>query len=897
MAFSFFGQLSKNSRSSVHKVALAVNLAILSAISLQSKEAPLTAIEIYDGPNGPAYVHITDVLLNGKIELRSCASVQRIDKSSYGKLPKVTLGPGTSLEYGKDGILILKAEGAASCVIPSNLKFEKSSPATPAELAARAVLQAKILSAGPDSNQPAPPLKPGVKIIFVAAPDAELAEFLRAERAATVPQWQDYLGRYVSSPHAGQAKQALASLLTLDGTDSLNAYRKSLADPDKSYSSLKNAKSRAGQALAVLPTFVGANKLEEETKTELGKIITEGQGELQKYQQALKARGPGYAHLTKANSLASALFEIDPHYAPSLAFETEANGESKSFDAKLKSAESLVAVKRFDEAFSAIAQFVGFGDEVPRIGAIVGAAYEFHYGRGQELATANNWETAAQEFQKALDLKKTEQVVASLKKAKAELEAQNDKHGAELAVQQSQALAASGQYIQAYELLSNLPSQQRALVAAELDHLNPSYVQAASETAKQLQQAHDPIRGLRDELEIERAHGYLRQAYALTNEPKLKDRQQDLADKLSDYYLQQAKRYMEKPLGSGAGLGWSCLEKALPYKGSNLEAIRDERTRAGAAYQMRSRLSIRVVFRDQTSRRDSAGFADQLSDALATGLENSGLPVRIIRPGENPAFEPNFQLFGDVLQHRKATVPTSKPKESKYRAGEQQVPNEAWNKANREHDSAQLDLQRDQAILQGASAHGKKKEIEEANRQVAAAQKRVEEASAKLDAIPKTLSVDIIKPYTYTEKTVEMGAVVQLQFRVNDFSGNPVENAAPIGKEEKRTFVVLENVKPDDTEGVKSEGTIPDEIQFFTDVENSALDSMLKAVKDSVSKFPDKIFEQARRKADSGDFEGAAESYILYLNSTPAEANPKREQAERFLAEQFNIRKAVSAGT
>lgn len=221
---------------------------------------------------------------------------------------------------------------------------------------------------------------------------------------------------------------------------------------------------------------------------------------------------------------------------------------------------------------------------------------------------------------------------------------------------------------------------------------------------------------------------------------------------------------------------------------------------------MRSSLSIRVVFRDQTSRRDSAGFADQLADALATGLETSGLPVRVIRPGENPAFEPNLQLIGDVLQHRRMMVPTSKSKESKYRVGEQEIPNESWNKANREYESKTLELQRAQGALQGATAHGKKKEIEQANAEFSAAQKRVEDARAKLDAIPKTLPADIIKPYTYTEKTVDMGAIVELQFRFNDFSGIPVEGPIPIGNGDNRKFVVLENVKPEDTEGVKVEG-------------------------------------------------------------------------------------------
>ncbi|MGD0966364.1 MAG: hypothetical protein ABSA57_21045 [Candidatus Acidiferrales bacterium] len=58
-----------------------------------------------------------------------------------------------------------------------------------------------------------------------------------------------------------------------------------------------------------------------------------------------------------------------------------------------------------------------------------------------------------------------------------------------------------------------------------------------------------------------------------------------LSDRLSEYYLDQAKQYLDKPLSSGAGLAWSNLDKALQYKASNLDAVRDEVTRGSAASQ------------------------------------------------------------------------------------------------------------------------------------------------------------------------------------------------------------------------------------------------------------------------------------------------------------------------
>jgi hypothetical protein len=840
-------------------------------------------------------VHITDVLINGKVELRSCGSTEKIDKSAYGKLPRVMLAPGMALEYGKDGVLTLAKDGAASCVVPDNLKFTKIGPVTTAQLASQAVLQAKILSTGADANQPAPPLKPGVKLVYVVSADVELAEFLRAERASTIPLWQDYLGKFPTAVHAPRAKEALTSLFIQAGSNSLDAYRKSLTTSSRDYAALRSAKVQAAQAIGVLPSDAAANKLDAESRDEIGKIIAEGQSELQAYKKSMKAHTAGYGHLTAAGNLASALIQIDPHYQPALPFEDSVSDETRTFESTVKSGESLVDAKQFDQAYAAVAPYVSFEKEVQQIDAIIQAAHDFHNRKGQELAEAYDWEGAVKEFQRASEIRQTEQNAASLKKAKAELQAANDRHAADLAIQQSQVYATSGQAIAAYELFLNLPQRQRVLVAGQMEQLRPSYITAASEAAMDLQQAHEPIRGLIDELEIERAYGYLKQANSMTDDPRMKDRQQDLADKLSEYFLAQAKKYKEKPLGSGAGLCWSYLDKALAYNASNLGEVRDEQTLAAAAYQMRSSISIGVSFRDQTSRRDSAGFAEQLADALATGLENSGLPVRVIRPGDKPPLEPNFQLVGDVLQHRPTKVPTAKSKESKYRAGQQQSPNDDWNRANRDYEKAKLDLDKAQSLLQAAVARGKKKEMSDANEQVTAAQKKVEDDLARLDLIPKTLSTDIIKPYTYTEITVDLGAVVQLQFRVNELGGTLVENSPLINKQDTKRFIVLEDVKSEDTEGVKKEGTIPDETQFETDVENSARDALLKAVRESVAKFPDQIFDKARKRLESGDVEGAAESYILYLNSTTAEPSAKREQAQQFLKDRFNIKRSLSA--
>ena len=864
--------------------------------TVSAKNPPLSAVELYDGPNGPAYVLISDITINTKNELRGCGSVDKITKNAYGDSPKIVLAAGMTLEYTQSNGLVLTKDGASSCVAPSNVRFEKNAPMTPTEIAEKAVLAARVMPAEGGDVATLPPLKPGVKIVFAASPDAELGEFLRADRASTIPSWQDYLKKYGSSGHSADAKQSLAALLVKDGQTGLAAYKQS-AGGTGPFPTLQKAQADADQALAAAPGQSDASALSSQIQAELASLTQRGKSELDLYKTALSGHTTGYTHLTAAVALANSIVAVNPRYSDGTAFQNLVTAQTSALESSLKSAESFVAEKKFDDAMTAIAAYVSFSGEVPRVSAVIDADYKYHFSRGMDLGNSQNWQGSVEELQKAAAIKQTKEAADALKNAQQAWQVAQDKSAAQAAMQQSQSFGQQQQYIQAYEVLDSLPPGPHALVADEMQRLAPVYVQAASDAAKQIQQAHDPIRGLADEVEIVRAYGYLKRAYALNNDPSLNDRINNLADKLSDYYLGQAQTYMAKPLGSGAGVAWSYLQKALQYKASNLDAVRDAMTQEAAAYQMRSRLSVRVVFRDQTSRRDSAGFADQLADAIATGLETSGLPVRVIRPGDTVPIEPNFQLIGDVLDHYRTEVPTSVPKESTYRAGEQEVPNEAWNQANRNYEAATLTLQTDQAALQGLMGKGKKKDIEDATAKVTADEKQVSDAHAKLDSIPKTLPKDIIKPYTYTEKDVDLSAGVQLQYRINDSLGNPVEPDHPVSKKNSEKYSILENVKPEDTGGVRASGTIPDDMQFLTNVENAVRDDLTQAVRQSVASLPAKVYARAQKQVQDGDMDGAAESYILFLNATPVADTPERQAAQKFLLDQFNIQAVVPAAT
>ena len=133
------------------RFSIAFSLFVLIACAPTSfaTQPTLTAIELYDGPNGAAYVQLGDVLINGKATLRDCTPFQAagVDKSSYGKLQKVTLSPGSVLVRDDDGVLRYETgSGPAVCSLPDNLKFDHSGSYTLSGLADLARLTGTVLS-------------------------------------------------------------------------------------------------------------------------------------------------------------------------------------------------------------------------------------------------------------------------------------------------------------------------------------------------------------------------------------------------------------------------------------------------------------------------------------------------------------------------------------------------------------------------------------------------------------------------------------------------------------------------------------------------------------------------------------------------------------------------------
>lgn len=875
-------------------LAVIVCLSFVS-VAAAAKDNRQTAIALFDGANGPEYVQITGLTVNGKTELRVCDGAPTFDKRAYDLFLRAQLGEATALERSADGVLRLTVNSKLVCVVPNNLKFDKSGALTAVEAADQAVLQGLVVSSSAQGTG-LPALKPGTQLFFVPAPDAELAEYLLAERAHAAQAWVGFIAHYPSSARLSDAKNALASMYEESAESAFADYRKSTARlPD--LARLKLAEQQAEEADKVVPGYPAARKLRDQISKELDALLELDRTKLHAFQKALTDHAPGFAQLLAAQQHCDQVLDINPQYPPAVSLHSEIAGEERKADAALQSAEALIASRRYDDAVKALSPYGVFATELPRARAIVSAAYAFHFGKGQEFARTQQWEQAVSEFARAKEVAiDTKDVDAALKNAEYQLETTRDRQAAEQAIADSNVFAQKGQIIEAYETLADLPAGQQAYAAEQLKALEKSYVPAASRRAQKLQEVHLPIRGRADEDAIRQAYEMLDRASSLSGDPAMRLKLDILSDKISAYYIEQAKRYLEKPSASGVGIGWLYLAEAEHYK-PHLEAVKEAMAQYAPAYQLRSRLSVGVVLRDQTSRRDSLGFADQLRDAIANGLEASGISIKVLRQfSESDPVQPNFTLVAEILEHRVVKNTTLETLQSKYRAGTHDVKNPAWLQASQDYDTAQQELASAQRALADAQAQHKKKEIiAAANDAVTSAQQQVVAARQKLDTTDQTRSENVIEPYNYTKKNVDLSAVIDMAFRIIDQSGNLIEQSTPIRKDDHKLAVVLENVKPEDTEGIKKQSTEPDEIQFLTDLEIQARDALIKAVQEKVLLLPSEVLKQARVRAQQSDLDGAAEAYIVYLNAVSDPNSQARTEAASFLRDHFNVTVGGSA--
>src|SRR5208282_171965 len=317
-------------------------------------------------------------------------------------LPRVSLAGASSLQRGADGVLTLTVNGKSICVVPSNLKFERSVDLTLAAAAEQAIIRGTPVSSSPrDAMTAIPAFKSGVQMVFIAAPDVELADFLRAQRANTVRDWQDFSTRYPSSARRVSAQDAIAGFHQQAAEAAFAQYQSSSGAKTQDIAMLRQACLESQAASQSSPGYKPAARLMDNIGHELDNLARPDQTRPQAYRKALQDHTTGYAQLTVAKQHVERLLEVRPDYAPLLSLQREIAGEQRKMDAAIVNAQVLIAESHYDQAVSSLGAYVAFASEVPRVDGVIDAAFKHHYEHGRKLAVDQEWAQAIVEFNKA----------------------------------------------------------------------------------------------------------------------------------------------------------------------------------------------------------------------------------------------------------------------------------------------------------------------------------------------------------------------------------------------------------------------------------------------------------------------------------------------------------------
>ncbi|HUS20066.1 MAG TPA: hypothetical protein VMZ25_10485 [Terriglobales bacterium] len=879
--------------------SLGIAVVIGCCLAAAAKDRALIGVILFTGDAGPAYAQVQGVQLNGKGEVYVCSVGAPITSDNYKKQPKMSLALATALERGADGVLTMTTQAGANCIVPQNLKLEKNKSYTASDLAEMAQVMGALVSGSTNAGAGYPPqIKRGTKIVFVASPDVENAEYLRADRAQTVPLWQEYVKQYPSGPHVAQARSGLAALYTKQAEAELAAYQKSLAANQPEYARLNQARLQIEESRRALSTFARADVVQAQINEQVQTLVGFGNAEIEQYKRALAERTAGYEHLKAARTHLEHARAADPTGAAVGKAEAELNAQTQKVERAVAQAEGLVAAQRFDEAHAAIAAYTAFAAELPRVQAVIEAAFKSHRTKGDALLSEGKMAEAIAEFKRALEYRQDASLAEVLKKTEADLNLANNKEAAAKAAEEAKALAAQKKFVEAYETLSNLPDAQRTFVTMDLEALQKDYVKDLIGRSDSLTKLHLPIRGRADEDAARQAFAYLTKATSLEADEGTRIKLDLVSDAVSDYYQKQAQRLLDKPRGSGLGLGWLLVKEGQRYK-PDLEGLKDQVSKYAPDYDTKGKLSVAIYFRDQTSRRDSLGFADQLADTVASGLETSGLTgVKTLTRKDRNAMEAdvstgamlsNLQLVGDIIRHQVDKKQDVQRLTSRYRAGHREVKSPEWIEMAGKIAAAERDYERDRATFNAGIAKMNKRLQEATARELDAKNAAIEQLKQKLIAIPETQLQTITETYTYTKRTINYVSAVEVALRLVDPAVEDSKMTDSIKVEIPKSVTILENVKSEDVDGIVADGEPLDEIQLMAEAESQAKATMVKKLIEWVRDAPPKILKEARARAANNDMEAAAERYIVYLNSTAMKATPERQEAQIFLRSNFNV--------
>jgi thioredoxin-like negative regulator of GroEL len=127
-----------------------------------------------------------------------------------------------------------------------------------------------------------------------------------------------------------------------------------------------------------------------------------------------------------------------------------------------------------------------------------------------------------------------------------------------------------------------------------------------------------------------------------------------------------------------------------------------------------------------------------------------------------------------------------------------------------------------------------------------------------------------------------------VRFVIKNTTGTAVGPPIQVLVKPEKIYTKLEGVKESDTMGVH-DVEVPTNAAFLAEVDTDVSGQVLKQATEAIAGLPAAVLKAADSNAAEGDDQGAAEQYMLYLNSTENTETPERKRAQKFLLDNYNF--------
>ena len=256
-------------------------------------------------------------------------------------------------------------------------------------------------------------------MLFVAAPDQELAEFLRADRQGNIPGWQIYLKKYSAGSHVSSARKALSALdLDVANTDR-QTYDNSKSGGARDYGKLVEAQQMADLALSLTPSDAAVMDMESKIHAEVLALSHDAVEKLNLYKQALNQRAAGYSSLVEAENLANGAFSVAPSVPEAAGAESQTMAARASFNRVLRETDAYIAAHKADDAARTIDSIRSFAQENKAIADDLNAIAGLYVADAKRLEEQHDWPGAIRDLEKALATVSSPETTAMLEEARA----------------------------------------------------------------------------------------------------------------------------------------------------------------------------------------------------------------------------------------------------------------------------------------------------------------------------------------------------------------------------------------------------------------------------------------------------------------------------------------------